>query len=819
MANKRIKDLATSITTFRTGDVIAVDGPDGTAKMSKNTLLELTAQNALAGNVAPEFDPTKANDAGGYAYYYNQRVVKDGLVYRFIKNHSSGAWDASEVKRVTEEDIADELNGSWKEWSGHVGKMIGTPVMASVPYPTRSVPKTDSSFFNDSSSNPHWWGSGYIAIPNGVKKIAYRGIKFYQSGPAAITPLAFYDENKVFISCVPVPLSGTFIPTEGVIDVPNDAVYFIQSAYIDSNEPTKESHNYTYYFYDADYDVTKIGEIDGIKSEVADNSSNIAELNSVVTGGDDKPVGATGTQTASNTSYIWFQYSEQKHVTRIRFRCYTGTTYFYKVTYVEGAATLTYDLITSVVNSSSENGSIKSVDVDVVLGKNEYIGINGAFRFKDSSDYFTRNYNISMGAISGKTGQYLDFAAEYADSVDERLDDIDAEIDALENKRPFRPYGEATLYQHTFNATSADFVGTQTITDGELVITAGDNISDSRIYLNKMYSITDRTVKYTCKFSATGKARFEVLGSNGSSTSLELVVDASAKTILGNGDIGLMSCPILNTSDYFVFSFSKYYLNLVIDVANLYTGETWSTTYTASGTGGVGDGAIDVANKKNVSMQHCYYSISASNGGVVKIKRMVVTCAKTSLLIYGDSITEGEAYWPKSLFKDHWCQKIVEKANQNAVTSGWSGQSFANVYACMQNEIPYIKPKYVMITLGTNGGDSVANYTTMVQYVKAQGCTPILNHIPCYNNNGNTTGFRTSNSNIDSVRTSESVRGADFDKATSTDHEGQNVDTGKMWYEQYADSYYYHHPNAEGCAAMFLQLLMDVPEVFDLTLE
>lgn len=40
-----IKDLATSITDFRTGDVIAVDGPSGTAKMLATNLLKETAEN------------------------------------------------------------------------------------------------------------------------------------------------------------------------------------------------------------------------------------------------------------------------------------------------------------------------------------------------------------------------------------------------------------------------------------------------------------------------------------------------------------------------------------------------------------------------------------------------------------------------------------------------------------------------------------------------------------------------------------------------------------------------------------------------------
>lgn len=41
MAFKRIKDWLTPITAFRTGDVIPVDGPSGTAKMPKDSLIEI----------------------------------------------------------------------------------------------------------------------------------------------------------------------------------------------------------------------------------------------------------------------------------------------------------------------------------------------------------------------------------------------------------------------------------------------------------------------------------------------------------------------------------------------------------------------------------------------------------------------------------------------------------------------------------------------------------------------------------------------------------------------------------------------------------
>lgn len=101
MLFKRIKDWETSISAFREGDVIPVDGPSGTTKMTKDNLLKEAAQSALAGNVAPAFDSTKANDSDGFAYYINDEVTHNGKLYRFKANHSSGAWVASQVKEIS----------------------------------------------------------------------------------------------------------------------------------------------------------------------------------------------------------------------------------------------------------------------------------------------------------------------------------------------------------------------------------------------------------------------------------------------------------------------------------------------------------------------------------------------------------------------------------------------------------------------------------------------------------------------------------------------------------------------------------------------
>jgi len=114
----KVKDIPTSIVQFRNGDVIPVDGPNGPAKMDKNDLLKETAQNALADNAAPAFDPSKPNDEGGYSYYAGTSVIYNGKNYVFVVNHPSGAWNPNEVeqKPLSESMNAEGIGESVQEW-------------------------------------------------------------------------------------------------------------------------------------------------------------------------------------------------------------------------------------------------------------------------------------------------------------------------------------------------------------------------------------------------------------------------------------------------------------------------------------------------------------------------------------------------------------------------------------------------------------------------------------------------------------------------------------------------------------------------------
>ena len=92
-----VHNLPTTITAFRTGDVIPVDGPSGTAKMSKDDLLRVTAENALAGNVVSAFVITKL-------FAPNDKVSYNGKVYVF-KNWHIGNWNSSDVNEVISAEV------------------------------------------------------------------------------------------------------------------------------------------------------------------------------------------------------------------------------------------------------------------------------------------------------------------------------------------------------------------------------------------------------------------------------------------------------------------------------------------------------------------------------------------------------------------------------------------------------------------------------------------------------------------------------------------------------------------------------------------
>jgi hypothetical protein len=365
------------------------------------------------------------------------------------------------------------------------------------------------------------------------------------------------------------------------------------------------------------------------------------------------------------------------------------------------------------------------------------------------------------------------------------------------------------LFKKTFNSElDSNFEGaTQSnfTSDGLIV-------NSTQIKLNKYYSLTPRTVRYLCKFSSDTIAKFY-----SDTKDTTVTVNISAKKVnVANNEItpeGFdYSANNLNGEDLQLIEISKVFNKTVVNITNMVTAEETKIEIQTSGPGGVGDGVVS-ERTDFVGMQHDYYCFSKESGSDFIIKEMSIVSlySEVELLIYGDSITEQESYCPKEDYENSWVQLLVKNVKGNVISSGRGGTTIDEVLNRIKNELPYIKAKYVMATIGTNSGNTEEKLSQLIDFIVSQGSIPILNNIPC-----NESGTQVSvNAMIKAVREKYNINGCRFDIATSIGMDGVEVDKTKMYWENYSSSSnVYHHPNVKGSMAMFAQLKIDVPEIF-----
>ena len=136
-------------------------------------------------------------------------------------------------------------------------------------------------------------------------------------------------------------------------------------------------------------------------SEVSQLRSDVDDKTSIKAGMTDKTI---LTNSTTNVAYVWFQVTPKlSHVDKIRFLAKSGTVTFYKVKVAGSTATMSE--IQSVVNTSGENQTVKEINVNVDLGADEYIGVNGSFYYRSSGQVgFQSAYCNAAGTTIWWTG-------------------------------------------------------------------------------------------------------------------------------------------------------------------------------------------------------------------------------------------------------------------------------------------------------------------------------------------------------------------------------------------------------------------------------
>jgi hypothetical protein len=376
-------------------------------------------------------------------------------------------------------------------------------------------------------------------------------------------------------------------------------------------------------------------------------------------------------------------------------------------------------------------------------------------------------------------------------------DDDDDEADAKKSLY------DVTLGSTPVSALQLNGVGAYTA-DGLQVTTAANVVK-----LNKRYALAERMVQYRVRLSADAQAVFRSEGGDFIAT-----VDVPGRKVTINTQPATeATVDFLQGDRELLVEIYHIYQQAKVRIVDVLSGAEAEVAAVNDGSGGVGAGVVNQGFE--VGMQWDYYCFGLLRGASMLVKQIAVYALQGSvkLLIYGDSISQPEAYFPTADFPQAWTQRIISRLQGSAVSSGRGGGTIETVLEYIRNELPYLKAQYVMVTVGTNGGNTEANLSELVEYIKARGATPVLNNIPC---NEHATQVA-ENDLIDRVRRKYGLNGCRFDAATSLAGDGREVDTSTMYWENYTNEWgnVYHHPNAKGGRQMYERTLLELTEIYE----
>lgn len=257
------------------------------------------------------------------------------------------------------------------------------------------------------------------------------------------------------------------------------------------------------------------------------------------------------------------------------------------------------------------------------------------------------------------------------------------------------------------------------------------------------------------------------------------------------------ACTIVSGREYLVELFAIEEENRLV-VTDTLTGDSVS----------VSDNTLNGVSADATGRQYDCYAFCNYSGTAPIVRDFRVSCLQPVnpvLYICGDSIT---AYRYGATVANGYAYRLAALLGVPVVISGRGGGTIAGVLNRLETEVKFLKPTYVMISIGTNGGNTILNLTQAVNRIIELGAIPILNNVPRHSNGSDVAV----NAIIETVRSTFGLSGALFNVATSI---GKVVANGQDLTIFNNDGGVYLHPTSTGSAEMAKRFPIDTPELFD----
>ena len=314
------------------------------------------------------------------------------------------------------------------------------------------------------------------------------------------------------------------------------------------------------------------------------------------------------------------------------------------------------------------------------------------------------------------------------------------------------------------------------------------------LLLNRQYNLNKKVARYRVKFGADSRMMFmakeiDRFVSMGTITEVDVAAKKlriyhafNAQTNVLPAEKANVDIPFDIVSDqFYIVEFVRDNKENRLTLINTTTSQRINLSDVSGATG----------------RQYDFYGLCLYSGSPVYLTEMKVSSglSRPEIIIYGDSITDG-MYLPDP--DKRYAQLIVNKFDGNGMISGRGGGAIGDLTRRIKNELPFLMPKYCMIAIGTNGGNSVDNLSILIEYILSLGIVPILNNIPCAGDGRQVAR----NAMIQQVRDKYQIEGCLMDLPTSLNNDGLEINYGIY----NSDGGAWVHPNEIGhyeMASMF----------------
>ena len=386
-------------------------------------------------------------------------------------------------------------------------------------------------------------------------------------------------------------------------------------------------------------------------------------------------------------------------------------------------------------------------------------------------------------------------------AITSKIEQLVSDIYEKDKKEQYLLLPKCPLFNYSFETEiNSDFIPNNnwSVVDGRLISTsAGIN---NRLIHNKYVSISQ---KYTyCRFTVHSDTYFGVgwLSSAYSFDGSLFTIDAA------NGKLNIhqawsngntvpsvkytLSYTFVDGRDYLIKIKKDRHTNYV-SIIDCLTGEESQTIQSIqTSTNGLDEFS---GGRQMDRLQLVHLSGTSPN---IQYIRCCASYKEPLVVVYGDSITEGDRVYNGQTYVDLMKEALGE---ERVICSGLSGSQISGLITKMQFELPLLKPKFVMVSIGTNGGNTQELFNQAKQVIEENGAIPIINVPPM--------GY----SDLETLRTyifNLGVTTTRFDIATSVNNDISQGKNTKL----FADGI---HPNKLGHIAMFNRLKSDCNILFN----